>query len=69
MQKSMSVFVCLSVTWGCARSCVCDDALAVAIPILRVAAWKDAMGAMNICGASIHGALKGILAEPLGDSS
>jgi len=34
----------------------CEDALTVAIPMLRVPAWKNAMGAMNGSVASIHGA-------------
>ena len=33
---------------------LCDDALAVAIPILRVSAWKNAMGSMNISVTFMH---------------
>ena len=34
----------------------CDYPLAVAIPILRVSTWRNAMGAMNRCVAFIDGA-------------
>ena len=34
----------------------CDCPWAVAIPFLRVPAWKNAMGSMKRCVALIHGA-------------
>jgi len=34
---------------------VCGYPLAVAIPIFRVSAWKNAIGTMNICVAFIDG--------------
>ena len=54
--KKQSMFIHILTLGDVHLAGVCVEPWAATLPILRVSAWKNCMGAINICMAFTHGA-------------